>query len=117
MTIPVGLPGRAKRALIAVVVIAGLLLLDGQLGPFTFRSCRVGASALLTIIGFGLVRPTGGWTTFLAYWVAVALTAVMPTVPLALLAYTLAVALAGVNAASTTSRLAPGLPQTCFTYL
>lgn len=116
VTISPGLNCRVKRAIASLAVISGLLWLDGRLGPISFPLRRVSACALLAILLLGVVRPRGRLASTFALGVTVALVAVAPTVPLALLAFTLAVAIAG-RLTSHASPLATGLAQACFTYL
>lgn len=117
MTLSLGFDYRAKRALTTVAVAAGLLLLDGRLGPVSFPLRRVAASTLLVIVILCVVRPRGWLASTFAFWGSVVFTAIAPTVPLALLAYIFAAAMAGMNSASSTSPLARGLPQSCLAYV
>ncbi len=117
MTVMVGWACHLKRVPLIVAVAAGLLFLDGQLGPISFSLRRVISSAILAIVILAVFRPWGRLASTLVLCIAVAFVAVSPMLSLALLGYVLAVAIVAENDTSGMSRLAPGLSQTCFSYI
>src|SRR3569623_330625 len=116
MTISDGKVFRFKQMLASIAALAGLLLLDGQLGPLSFLLRRTAAATLLAIL-VAFTRPKGCAGRVFAACVAALLTAFDPTTSLALLAYSFVLAMLAAARSSDQELLARGLPEACLTYV
>jgi uncharacterized protein DUF4350 len=113
--------GRAACAATTLGAMAALLFLDGQLGPVSFALRRTTALTVLAAMTAFRMGWCGCWR--LAGWAAViaamAIVVQVPSVPIALVGFAVALAAIeiGDGSRSCDGRLAVGLVPACFSYI
>jgi hypothetical protein len=111
----------SARAVSSFAAFKALLALDGQLGPLTFESRRAMALATVATLAEVAIAASRGWR--LVAWASVsatlALLAQAQSVPVALIAFVLALAAieCGANAVAVDTYFPAGLIQSCFAFV